>query len=266
MSAVEELAKLDACQDKIDALNVAIGANMEIKKYNAAQDEKARIAIQTWEEKGRYRLEEQENWQEEFVRERDRLESALKVTYTKGRASYPFWCKADYGDDWEDYSVRITVPGEERRNCRMTLAAREKLATQKILDKYGNIKPPFTDPKPVPRTGDYALKDYVPLDTDIGCCPDLESLVPEESSNNYLVKTNTCVIDMGKTRENLLVKKEEQYKEKLIRDEAAQLEKDKYAISMEANAFNIMIGLILLASCLSLSGSFGMLAFMKKRE
>lgn len=264
MSAEDEIAKLDACKNKVSALDIAIQANIDIKEYNDAQDEKARIAIQVWEERKRHRHEEQEDWQEEWRKKFDESETDIKVTLKYGRVSFPWWCQTDFGNDWEDYGSRITVAGEERRNCRMTLAAREKRTTEKILDSKGVIKPDLIEPKPEPRTGEFSLKDYVALDANIECCSELKDMKPEEASKDYLNRTSKCVVDMERARQPLLVKKEEQYKEKLKLEAESKLEQEKYKIAAQANAIPLTIAAIILASCVSLSMSFGGLAFMKK--
>lgn len=249
--------KLDGCKTKADALSVAIETNIKIINYNQNQDQKAASAIQVWQERGRFRVEEQENWTEVLKTNYDISGTDIRPTIKKGDTSYPWWCQNDFGEDWKDYGVRNQgIKGEEQRNCVRTVTAREKIATNTTINKLGQQKPDFNETSPEKGKGEFSYEPISEIDPNIDCCPDLKDMTADSSSNEYLARTTKCISDIIYQKDDLIAQKSQRIDVSNTTNIVAK--------TGGAYTYNYIIILIIVLLCCCLLSSFAGAIFIKK--
>lgn len=270
---ISEINGLDLCKTKADALSILVSTNMEIINYNKEQDKKFDAAYQIWKERSRRRTEEQENWTESYIQEYDKSSTQYRLTNKKGDISFDTWCREDFGEDWIDNGVANQgIKGDERRYCKMTVAAREKLSKDKTVATLGVQKSDLNEPEPM--KSEFIYKKYVDMDTNINCCTDIATMVPEKSSDKYLSSISKCITNISVQKDKSLIDKKNE--EEVLRikkkqdDEAAEIkkkqddlhaniEKDKNRVLAQENSLKyiiLLVVIVLISS--SISGSFFM--------
>lgn len=185
-----DITNLRACKEAAEKLTTAVQKNLDIQGRNAQKTSAANAAWAVWNTKRNQRIADQTTWDKRYRETFDSKNNDEKGVRNRSCSNFPpSWCRDDYGDGWEH--KRNDTDGW---NCGYVIC--KKTHNQKhieTIDTIGDKPGNFNEVEPKDNQGEFQHEGYVPLETSITCCANVQNIIASQVSGSSLQQANDCI-------------------------------------------------------------------------